>query len=340
MQRTGGAPLTFTLATPDLVNPVVLRAPDGYGGTMLTFAGDSAWTVNAPLDPVDEQTGWGNDTVSASIDYTLPAAVEDLVLLAGAGDGTGNSLRNHVTGNADANRLIGLANTDTLTGGDGNDTLNSGNGNDQLIGGTGNDVLIGGGGIDSFTVDAGADRIRDLGLGGRETVAIAAGASAAITLAADWQASAATVNAGAATITLQGHALNLNDVGGPSGWLATNAGDATPVRLVGSAAGDTLTGGTGNDTISGGDGIDSLAGGTGADRFNFRIGGTEGDSVADFVSGSDRLIFIGFGTKAAGAALTRLNATDWQITPAGGGTPETIHLLNAPNLLASDWGTG
>ena len=46
------------------------------------------------------------------------------------------------------------------------------------------------------------------------------------------------------------------------------------------------------------------------------------------------LDFVGYG---AGATLTRLNATDFQVASAGGAIRDTIHLANAPTLVLDDY---
>jgi Ca2+-binding RTX toxin-like protein len=85
----------------------------------------------------------GQDTVYASLDWTLGAGLEDLVLLGTAPlGGRGNALDNRITGNAAGNRLEGGA------------------GNDTLVGGGGNDLLIGGPGRDELRPGDGADRLR------------------------------------------------------------------------------------------------------------------------------------------------------------------------------------
>lgn len=68
------------------------------------------------------------------------------------------------------------------------------------------------------------------------------------------------------------------------------AGFAGNDRLFGWYGDDRLEGGAGNDELIGGMGNDTLYGGSGADRFVFDCNfGT--DRIADFLSGSDKLVF-------------------------------------------------
>jgi len=99
--------------------------------------------------------GEGIDTVYSSVDYTLSANVENLVLTSDAVAGTGNELNNIITGNDDANILSGGAGDDTIMGGSGNDLINAGAGNDTITGGIGNDTLNGGAGDDVYTYNLG-----------------------------------------------------------------------------------------------------------------------------------------------------------------------------------------
>ncbi len=116
-------------------------------------------------DIIIENGGEGIDTVQAPYTsaqgYTLGANLENLILLEGGTDGTGNSLDNILTGNTRNN---------TLDGGGGKDTLIGGSGNDILIGGAGDDILTGGSGSDFFLYNTnaafnstaiGSDRITD-----------------------------------------------------------------------------------------------------------------------------------------------------------------------------------
>src|SRR6185436_11892743 len=84
------------------------------GGTgadaMSGGGGNDTYVVDNTGDVVTEATDEGTDTVQASIDYTLTANIENLVLT-GAGDidGTGNALDNTINGNSGANILDGGA---------------------------------------------------------------------------------------------------------------------------------------------------------------------------------------------------------------------------------------
>lgn len=113
---------------------------DGGGGAdqMAGGGGNDAYVVDSTSDVVTEALNAGNDTVSASVSYTLRANVENLTLTGGANlNGTGNSGNNSLTGNNGNNVLAGLAGADTLTGGDGDDTLDGGAGIDSMTGGKG-----------------------------------------------------------------------------------------------------------------------------------------------------------------------------------------------------------
>ena len=115
---------------------------DTNGATTLTGgAGDDTYSVSRTTTRVVEAAGGGLDTVYASVDYTLPANVEKLVL-------TGSAT--HGTSNAAGGTIMGNDNGDTLTGGAGTDILIGGAGNDRLIAGSGTTTLTGGGGMDTF----------------------------------------------------------------------------------------------------------------------------------------------------------------------------------------------
>src|SRR5205085_1803088 len=109
---------------------------DGGAGadSLVGGAGDDVYFVDNAGDIVVEQQNAGIDEVrSSAASYTLGDFVNNLTLLAGAGNGTGNAVENVITGNAAAN---------ALSGGDSNDTLIGAGGNDSLTGGLGNDSFI------------------------------------------------------------------------------------------------------------------------------------------------------------------------------------------------------
>ena len=164
--------------------------------------------------------------------------------------------------------ITGTGGNDTLTGTAGNDTINGLGGNDLIrAGGTGGtDVVDGGAGFDSieFASRASSAVIVDFAAG-----TISGGSSGTISFT-----SVERVVAG-----------NFND------------------RLSGNGSGQTLVGQAGADTLWGAGGIDTLWGGGGSDTFAFRETGTgSADSVRDFGSGTDKLLFGGSAMSALGAA--------------------------------------
>lgn len=96
----------------------------GAGADQMTGGtGDDTFVVDNAGDVVTEGAGEGTDTVRASLNYTLSANVENLILAGtSAINGTGNNLANVLTGNMADNTLNGGSGADTLIGGAGNDT--------------------------------------------------------------------------------------------------------------------------------------------------------------------------------------------------------------------------
>ena len=113
-RATATARRTRSTATPasNLLN--------GEGGAdiMLGGAGNDVYFVDNVGDLVFENLNEGTDAVFSTIDYTLTANVETLVLQ-GAGNlsGIGNALDNKLFGNSGDNTLNGGAGADRLTGG-------------------------------------------------------------------------------------------------------------------------------------------------------------------------------------------------------------------------------
>jgi Ca2+-binding RTX toxin-like protein len=129
-------------------------------------SGNDNYVISDLDDIVVELAGGGVDTVSASVNYTLTANVENLRLVGEARLGTGNALDNQLTGTAGndtlsgmdgADRIQGGAGADMLYGGNGADIINGGSDADRLDGGDGDDRLFGDEGNDYLAGGAGAD---------------------------------------------------------------------------------------------------------------------------------------------------------------------------------------
>ena len=208
---------------------------DGGAGadTLYGGSGDDIYVVDNGGDIVSEQTvsgvdDGGNDTVQASIGWTLGGNFEKLTLT-GTGDinGTGNSLANTLTGNAGANVLYGL------------------DGNDNLRGGLGADTLYGGAGDDTYTVDDAGDIVSEQTVsgvddGGSDTV------QASISYA---------LGANIEKLTLTG----TGDI--------TGTGNSLANTVTGNAGANILFGLDGNDILKGGAGADTMYGGSGDDVY-------------------------------------------------------------------------
>jgi len=202
------------------------------------------YIVDSSLDAILEKTGTtaGLDSVQSSVDYTLPANVENLTLT-GLTDlkGIGSDDRNVLTGN-DGNNL--------LDGKNGNDTLNGGAGDDTLLGGGGVDQLIGGDGSDTYQISSNEDKIIETQADGDQDVVES---TVSYTLGAYLEV---LTLAGTNPIDGTGNELgNLLKGNAAANNLSGEAGDDT---LQGNAGDDTLRGGAGDDIIEGGDGIDQV----------------------------------------------------------------------------------
>ncbi len=110
---------------------------DGGAGndTLSGDSGDDTFIVDSSGDSVIEGIDQGHDTVRTTLDgYTLPANVEDLLLLGAQNiSATGNELDNHLTGNAGAKHLAAGAGDDLIDGGAGADHMEGGPGNDSYV---------------------------------------------------------------------------------------------------------------------------------------------------------------------------------------------------------------
>ena len=231
------------------------RMDGGLGADVLSGGGgDDIYIVDSVNDQVMEDAAAGQDTVMASVSYTLGGDVENLTLIGtNKITATGNGLDNVITGNDVRN---------TLTGGDGNDTL---------MGGKGIDTMIGGAGNDTYYVDNVAEIVTEQHGGGSDTVY----SSSTFTLSADIEKLILT---GTGNTIATGNAGNNTLIG--------NDGNN---KLLGGDGADTLGGGLGNDTLDGGSGLDTMKGGSGDDKYYLD---TSADVVTEFSNGGTDTVQI------------------------------------------------
>ncbi len=325
---------------------------DGGQGvdTLLGGQGDDRYVVDQTGDVVLEAANEGQDTVRASINYSLPDAVENLELAgSSARRATGNALANTLTGNAQNNTLQGAAGADTLYGGAGNDSYYVERQSDLVI------ETSAGGGIDTvyltalaYTLPAYVEKGRILsestaGLTGNSlnNVLLAGDGNnrldgAGGTDTADYRYANAGVRLSLAVTGAQ--------TSGGSGsdtllHIENLSGSAFNDRLSGNAGANVLTGGDGADTLLGADGADRLNGGEGADMLaggsgRDRLQGDAGDDTLDGGSGADTMIGGAdddvYYVDDAGDTLTELS---------GGGT-DTVYSTLASYTLENEMENG
>ncbi len=267
--------------------------------------GNDLFIVDNVSDVVTERDGEGIDTVQSSLQATtLAAFVENLTLLTGAKNGTGNGLNNGITGNSEANILDGSA---------GNDTLSGAGGNDTIIGGAGIDRMGGGLGDDLYYVDSSADVVLEASGQGFDTVV----ASASFVLGGYLE-----------NLTLAAGAGSINGTGNSQSNLIT--GNEGANRLAGSAGNDTIAGGDGADTLDGGAGNDSMTGGAGDDVY---LVNAAGDIVAESGGGGTDTVQSAIGYKL-GAEVENLTLVgNAAINGTGNGGDNVIVGNGAANRL-------
>ena len=265
---------------------------DGAAGadSMSGLHGDDTYVVDNAGDVVTEFAGLGNDTVLASVSYTLSDNVENLTLTGDAAlNGTGNALDNLLTGNTGNNTLAGGAGNDTYvlqnsadivvenTAG-GIDTVRSsvshtlsanvenleltgtasinGTGNaldNVLSGNVGANKLSGGAGNDTYIIDDAQDTVSEANNAGTDTV------RASI------------------SYTLGNNVENL---------VLTGSGD---ISGTGNNAANAITGNAGSNTLTGRNGLDSF----------YLMEATGVDHITDFAASErlylDDLVFADIG---------------------------------------------
>jgi len=195
--------------------------------TLLGGAGNDTYIVDDLADVLSETTvlggttdAGGNDTVQASVSWTLGSNLENLTLTGtNALNGSGNTLANIITGNS------------------GNNILNGSGGADTLLGGAGNDTYI---------VDNTAEIISETTAIGSTTDA---GGTDTVRSNVSW-----TLGRYLENLTLTG-ASALNGTGNTLANILT--GNSAANILTGGDGADTLNGGSGTDTLLGGAGDDT-----------------------------------------------------------------------------------
>ena len=314
---------------------------DGGAGAdaMAGGAGDDTYLVDAVGDSVIEAASGGHDTVRSTIDLTLGAQVEDLVLLGAARHGTGNALANTLTGTGFADTLDGGAGADTMRGGLGDDTylvddaadaVEETGGTDTVVarvdytlgagverlelagaarhgtGNAGDNTLVGTGFADTLDGGAGADTLQG-GAGDDRYIVDDAGDSVTELAGGGTDTVVAAVDV---TLGAEVERLEL------SGTSSIGTGNALDNLLTGAAGHQVLRGAAGHDTLDGGAGADTMEGGTGDDTF---IIDDAGDVVIEAAGEGTDTVVAAFDLAAMPANVENLRLSGTAHTATGNG---------------------
>ena len=301
---------------------VLFKLGNSGGDSFFGTTGNDTYTVDNVNDRVYENANGGNDTINASITYSLLDApnVENLTLT-GAGniDATGDVNNNILTGNSGDNFLSGGGGTDTLRGGAGNDSYvvdsaddvvieNVGEGSDSIkasvsysiatqfniellrLVGTDNINATGNTEINKLVGNDG-DNVLDGGGGGDVLRGGLGNDTYLIRDATDRIVEVANhgtdiVRAAISyTLTSDADIETLSTIDASATTAIDLTGNDHTLAIQGNAGANVLTGGAGNETISGFGGDDRLLGGGGNDSL---FGGSGNDVfVFDHGTGQD-----------------------------------------------------
>ena len=352
---------------------------DGRVGadTLIGGTGDDVYTIDNPLDRIEELAGGGVDRVATLVDYALPENVEVLVLYTAqsAFNGTGNSSNNQIWGNGNANRLDGGIGADSLFGLSGNDTYVVDNAGDKVTEEGGADfdtvestisytltaqvedlVLKGDGAIngtgntlDNTLTGNAENNVLDGGLGA-DTMRGGAGNDTYLVDALGDKADE-TGGGGADTVksSVDGYGLN-TDVENLTlvGKAISGFGNELANIIIGTATGNTLSGFDGNDSLVGDKGNDSLDGGNNDDTLDGGAGldtmsGSAGNDLYRIDIAGDQLAGTDAGTDTVESKITFvLGAAQENLTLVGtaaiNGTGNNSGNIITGNAGATDGG--
>ncbi len=327
---------------------------DGGGGAdaLAGGNGNDTYVVDNPGDLITEAVGAGRDVVYARADYVLTAGAEVEVVstisqaATSAMQLTGNVWRQEMYGNAGVNFLDGGAgDPDYLAGFGGNDTYIVNNASDYVweTAGNGRDVvycktsftltpatdievlsvisqsagvpidLTGNtlfqelyGNTDSNFLDGGAGADYMQGFTGNDNYIVDVQADTIVEGA----------NEGAHDVVFARASYVLAAGVGIEVMSTISGGATTAINLTGNELANELYGNAGANVLNGGVGGDYLMGFGGADSFAFStaLGSGNVDTIADFVSGTDKValddaIFTGIGTPGAFNAAAFVTGT-------------------------------
>jgi Ca2+-binding RTX toxin-like protein len=274
-----------------------MLASSGGPNTLVGLGGNDAYYVNNLGDQVVEAGGGGSDVVYATVNYTIPANVETLVMVGSGLTGTGSAGNDALGSSRGPNTLVGLGGNDayyvnnagdhvTEAAGAGSDvvyaTVNytipanvetlvmvgsgltgtGSAGNDVLGSSGGHNTLIGLGGNDTYYVHNSADVVKEAPGGGtRDTVVASVNY---------------TLPVGSAV-----EVLMTSNTGGTAGLHLT--GNALAQTILGDAGANVINGAAGNDTLEGLGGNDTF-------YFNTALNATTNvDRIIDFTHGADKI---------------------------------------------------
>lgn len=306
---------------------------DGNAGAdrMIGGLGNDNYGVDNPNDVVSENSGEGFDAIYASVDYAMPANIENLVLVGNAILGVGNDLGTYIGGNNLNNVIDGRGGADLMVGGLGNDTYfvestgdrvseNAGEGTDLVYASlnwtlsdnveylvlTGAATLGIGNSLDNYIAGTAGNNVIDGRAGADNMVGYAGNDVYIVDNEYDNIVEAASEGAdsvySAINYSLRTNVENLTLTG--SAVLGVGNDDANTLIgndgnnvFDGRAGNDVINGAGGNDLILGGLGSDYLLGGAGADTFQFNISENVSgifDVIDDFEDGLDGVLLNGW----------------------------------------------